>query len=141
MRMLREGAGHRPRILPYALVNAAHDAGEDWGNPAEAERLYRHALAADPRNGDAANGLGLLLAKAGRNDEARRLFEQAIAAATRRCFGHQQPGRALSNIGQANDAIAAFQYGIQVAPDDGYTVPEPGASVGAARASARKRAN
>src|ERR1035438_8557786 len=52
---------------------------EELKTPAEAERLYRRAMAADPQSGDAANKLGLLLAKAGQTDDARALFEKALA--------------------------------------------------------------
>ncbi len=101
--------------LGYALVNAAH-AQEDLEHTAEAERLYRHALAVDAKNGDAANGLGLLLAKQGRNDEARALFESAIAARRDDASAINNLGVLYINMGRMNDAIAAFQYGIQVAP-------------------------
>ncbi len=103
--------------LGYVLVNAAH-AQESLGRAAEAERLYRHALAADAKNADAANGLGLLMAKQDRNDEARSLFESAIAARRDDASAINNLGVLYINMGRVNDAIAAFQYGIKVAPDN-----------------------
>ena len=72
---------------------------------------------ADPRNGDAANGLGLLLAKQDRTDEARKLFELAISVRRDDASAINNLGVLYMNTGQPNDAIAAFRYGIQVAPD------------------------
>ena len=103
--------------LGYVLVNAAH-AQENLGRAAEAERLYRRALAADAKNADAANGLGLLMAKQDHNDEARSLFESAIAARRDDASAINNLGVLYINMGRVNDAIAAFQYGIKVAPDN-----------------------
>jgi Tfp pilus assembly protein PilF len=77
--------------LGYVLVNAA-DAQEKLGRTVEAERIYRQALAVDAKNADAANGLGLLMAKQGRNEEARKLFESAIAA-------RRDDADAINNLG------------------------------------------
>ena len=69
-------------------------------------------------NPDAASGLGLLLANAGRTGEARRLFEQAIALQRDDAFAINNLGVLYINMGLVNDPIAAFQYGIRLAPDD-----------------------
>ena len=67
---------------------------------------------------DAANGLGLLMAKQDRNDEARSLFESAIAARRDDASAINNLGVLYINMVRVNDAIAAFQYGIKVAPDN-----------------------
>jgi tetratricopeptide (TPR) repeat protein len=103
--------------LPYVLVNEAA-AQEVLQDAAEAERLYRRALAADPKSGDAANKLGLLLAKAGRTDEARALFEKAISIRRDDASAINNLAVLYINTGKLNDAVAAFQYGIEVAPDE-----------------------
>ncbi len=71
----------------------------------------------DPQSPEAANGLGLSLAKQGKPGEARREFERAIAL--RRDFSNavNNLGVLYVNQGQMNDAIGAFTYGISVAPD------------------------
>lgn len=51
------------------------------GRFAEAERLFRSALDATPRNGDVFVDLGLALAFQNRFDEARKAFEQALRLA------------------------------------------------------------
>ena len=103
--------------LPYALINAAQ-AYAKLGDNASSERLFRDALAADPRSAEAANGLGLALANQNRLDEAKRAFEQAIEI--RRSYGPaiNNLGVLYGSRGDLNNAIAAFRYGIQVAPDE-----------------------
>jgi Flp pilus assembly protein TadD len=103
--------------LPYVLVNAGN-VEETLHDAAEAERLYRRAIAADPRYGDAANRLGLLLAKAGRTDEARQWLEQAISIRRDDASAINNLAVLYMNTGKNNDAVAAFRYGIQVAPDE-----------------------
>ena len=98
-------------------MNAA-ETHDQLGNPAEAESLFRRAMAVDSRNPDAANGLGLLLAKQGRTGEARKLFELAISIRRDHASAINNLGVLYMTIGQTNDAIAAFQYGLHVAPDD-----------------------
>ena len=75
-------------------------------------------LSLDPRNGDAANGLGLLLAKQDRADEARKLFELAISVRRDDSSAINNLAVLYMNTGRTNAAIAAFRYGMQVAPDD-----------------------
>ena len=101
----------------YALVNAAQ-THEKLNQTAEAERLYRRVLEFDAKNGDAANGLGLLLARRGQTAEARKLFELAISIRRDDSAAINNLGVLYVNLGQPNDAIAAFEYGIKVAPDD-----------------------
>jgi tetratricopeptide (TPR) repeat protein len=57
------------------------------GNPAEAERAYRAALAADPAQPDAAANLAGLLVKSGRASEAPPPLEKALAAWPRHTVG------------------------------------------------------
>ncbi len=103
--------------LASASLNAAQ-THEKLGDPAAAEGVFRHLLAADPRNGDAANGLGLLLAKQDRTDEALKLFQLAISVRRDDCSAINNLGVLYMNTGQPNDAIAAFRYGMKVAPDE-----------------------
>ena len=103
--------------LGYLLVSAAQ-ASEKAGAEEKARGYYQHALQADPKNPDAANGLGLMLAKRGQTGEAKSLFEQAIEE--RRDYGSaiNNLGVLYMNTGQINDAVAAFRYGVEAAPDE-----------------------
>lgn len=102
--------------LTYALVNAAQTQSQ-LGNPGEAERLLRRALEVDSGDAEAANKLGLLLAKQGRMDEARWLFQQAIE-------NKRDYAEAINNLavlylrsGLVSDAAAALRFGIEQVPD------------------------
>ncbi|WP_153162019.1 tetratricopeptide repeat protein [Zoogloea sp. 1C4] len=62
-----------------SAVTLAHDA-YTAGNLAHADALYRQALAADPNNADALNGLGAIALIQRRPAEADTLFRRALLA-------------------------------------------------------------
>lgn len=67
-----------PPASPSAIT-LAHDA-YTAGNLAHADALYRQALAADPNNADALNGLGAIALIQRRPAEADTLFRRALQA-------------------------------------------------------------
>jgi tetratricopeptide (TPR) repeat protein len=106
----------KPDLL-FTLLNAGQLA-DRTNDSLQGEGFYRRAAQLDPQSPEAANGLGLALAKQGHLDEARQYFQKAIAA--RRDYAD-----AINNLGvlylqtnKIDDAIGAFQYGIQVSPDE-----------------------
>ena len=121
-------AGYSEQALPY-LERVLKDtpdnarvlvlAGElhlEAGRLEQAEKYFEQA--SNSESAEAANELGLALAKQGQLDQAQGYFKQAIAK--RRDFAD-----AINNLGvlytqeaKVNDAIAAFSYGIRVSPDD-----------------------
>lgn len=103
--------------LTYVHVNAAH-AAELTGNNGKAERYYREALQSDPKNADAANGLGLMLAKQAHFDDAKQLFQRAIEDRPNFASAINNLGVLYLNTGKVDDAVAAFEYGLKVAPDE-----------------------
>ncbi|HEX6544937.1 MAG TPA: FG-GAP-like repeat-containing protein [Bryobacteraceae bacterium] len=103
--------------LTYVQVNAAH-AAEVSGDNQKAERYYREALKSDPKNADAANGLGLMLAKQAHYDEAKQLFQRAIEDRPDFASAINNLGVLYLNTGKSDDAVAAFEYGLKVAPDE-----------------------
>jgi len=102
---------------PFALVGAGQ-AHAGLGDDASAERLFRAAMAAGRKNGDAANQLGLLLVRKNRLDEARDCFQQAIAVQRNHASAINNLGVLYMQMQKQDDAVAAFRYGIEVAPDD-----------------------
>jgi Flp pilus assembly protein TadD len=72
----------------------------------------------DSNSADAANGLGLALAKQNRPAEAKKAFERAIEL--RPSFGSAINNLGVLYIGTGDiaNAIAAFRYGTQASPDD-----------------------
>ncbi len=106
----------KPDLL-YTLLNAGRSA-DKLNLPAKAEAFYRQAAQIDPQSPEAANGLGLALAKQGHATDAGELFQRAISL-------KRDYSEAINNLGvlyiqqsKINDAIAAFEYGIQVAPNE-----------------------
>jgi tetratricopeptide (TPR) repeat protein len=123
-------SGYAKEALPYlekVLDRTPNNArvlllvgqiADDLGQQARAEAMYRRALSADPQSPEAANGLGLALAKLGRGEEARTYFQQAIRLQRDFSGAINNLGALYIQQGKINDAIAAFEYGIRVAPDD-----------------------
>jgi tetratricopeptide (TPR) repeat protein len=102
--------------LLYTLLNAGRCA-DKLNQQQKAEEWYRQALQLDPQSPDAANGLGLALAKQGQAGAARRYFEQAITLRRDYSAAINNLGVLYLQEGKVNDAIAAFEYGIREAPD------------------------
>ncbi len=65
------------------------------GKQRSAERLFRDALAADPENGAAMNGLGFCLLNSGKATEAKPYFEKCIAK-DKKAYGPMNGLRAAS---------------------------------------------
>jgi tetratricopeptide (TPR) repeat protein len=106
----------KPDLL-YTLLNAGRCA-DKLSLASKSEAFYRQAMQADPQSPEAANGLGLALAKQGQPQAASQLFQKAITL-------KRDYADAINNLGvlyvqetKINDAIAAFEYGIRVAPDE-----------------------
>ena len=103
--------------LTYALLNAAQ-ACDKLQQLAQAETYYRQAMATDPQSSEAAQGLGLTLAKRGNAGEGERYLLQAVRL--RPTFSS-----AWNNLGvlylQQRDpakAIQALEKGITASPED-----------------------
>jgi FimV-like protein len=88
------------------------------GNAAAAEKMFQKALEKDPRDAEAANQMGLLLARLNRNDEARRYFQQAIALQRDHASAINNLGVLYMQMDKVDDALSAFRYGIEVTPDN-----------------------
>ena len=87
------------------------------GRLAEAERLYRQILQADPRQCDALHMLGVLAMQGGQNQAAVELIRQAIALNERVPAFHNNLGNALKGWGKPQEALAAFGEALRCAPD------------------------
>jgi len=85
-----------------ALLMTAGFAAERAGVPAEAIRYNRAALAADATAFPAANDLGVLLARAGRDDEAVVALRRAVGAEPSYALGWFNLGVVLAGMGPAH---------------------------------------
>ena len=96
-----------------ALAAQAHQAGR----LAEAERLYRSALAAAPRHPQALTMLGVVLAQLGRAEEAVGFTAQA-AKASREFGAHYNHAMVLRAAGRIEEAGRAFLKAANLNPRD-----------------------
>lgn len=87
------------------------------GRVAEAERLYRQILQADPRHCDALHMLGVLAMQVGQHPAAVQLISQAIAENGRVPAFHNNLGNALKGWGRFEEALAAYGKALACAPD------------------------
>jgi Tfp pilus assembly protein PilF len=95
-------AGGAQVVKVDASVLSAYQALEQ-GRLDEAERLYRQAMASDPRSVDAMLGLAATLAQQGKGDEASRLYLRVLEQQPQNTYA--QAG--LLNLGGRADPVAA----------------------------------
>jgi len=101
-------------------IKAALQAGlrhHQSGQLVEAERFYRQALAADPRQADALHLLGVIAHQTGDNQTAAELIGKAIEISPAFASYHSNLGNVLQALGRLDDAIAAFKTSIRLQPD------------------------
>ena len=96
-----------------ALAQATERSG---GALAEAERLYRRALALQPAAADVRTNLGRVLEAQGRVAEAVGEYRKAIAEEPWLAEAHTLLGGALAKAGEADRAIAALREAITLDP-------------------------
>lgn len=90
-----------------------HQAGE----LAEADRLYRKLLAAEPQHAHALHLRGVLAQQAGRHDDAVKLIGRAIALDPRVADFHYNLGLVHWSRGHRGEAIARWSDTIALNPD------------------------
>lgn len=95
-------------LLAQAIV-AQHD--DDLGR---AEQLYRTAIAAFPREGEAYNQLGYLLLGAKRRAEAIDTFRAYVAARPDEANPHDSLAEGLLAAGKVDESIAEYQRALAI---------------------------
>ena len=88
------------------------------GRLAEAERLYRAALAAQPRQFEALHFLGVLKLQQGDAREALALLRAAAEAKPDAAELHPSLGAALAALGRHEEALAVYDGILRARPDD-----------------------
>src|SRR5438309_9006663 len=96
------------RRLRGRRVISKADRARDAGNYATAARLYRRALAFDPRRTDIRVQLAHMLKELTRFGEAEAAYRQALAQLPDHGDLHRQLGHLLKLLGRIKEAIAAY---------------------------------
>jgi len=87
------------------------------GRLAEAEAIYRAALAAQPEHPEALHLLGVIAHQVGRADKAVELIGRALARMPFMPDAHNHLGAALKAAGKLSAAIASFRRALDLAPE------------------------
>ncbi len=88
------------------------------GRKSDAEREYRHALALDATQPEAASNLARLLRERGQRAEAKRVLDAAIAAGCHVPTVYQERGVLLAEAGELEPALADFRQAARRNPTD-----------------------
>jgi tetratricopeptide (TPR) repeat protein len=93
-----------------------YEAGQQrWDRAADA---YRKAIAADPRNIEAYNALGVVLAQAKHYGEAETVLRNAAALDPKRAHVLSNLGNVLLLAGRPHDAVSELQTAVQLDASD-----------------------
>jgi predicted O-linked N-acetylglucosamine transferase (SPINDLY family) len=96
-----------PEALQLGLQH--HQAG----NLAEAERIYRQILQADPREPDAWHRLGLIAYQVGKFDAAVEAITRAIELREEDAAYHSNLGLAYEGLGRMPEALVAYRRAVK----------------------------
>lgn len=96
----------------FALALRQHQAG----NLDEAERVYKEAIARDPKHFDSLHLLGVAAQQRGRYDVAIELIGRAIALNDRVSTFHNNLAEALRVVGRSDEAVAHARRAIELEP-------------------------
>jgi protein O-GlcNAc transferase len=87
------------------------------GNLAEAERLYKKILRAQPKHLGALNLLGILFSRLDRNEEAERYIRDALSVNARSDATHYNYGTVLKKLKRLPEALKAFDNALTLNAD------------------------
>ncbi|HEY1922007.1 MAG TPA: tetratricopeptide repeat protein, partial [Tepidisphaeraceae bacterium] len=103
------------------MTNAAFDQAlqlHQAGRFAEAESLYRKALAIDPQQAMAQISLGILLYQTGRLEEAVTASRQGLVLNPKSFEACNTLGITLSALGRHDEALAAYSQSLTIQPNN-----------------------
>jgi predicted O-linked N-acetylglucosamine transferase (SPINDLY family) len=92
-------------------------ARHQGGDLANAERLYREILRAEPRHGDSLHGLGIIALQVGQPQAAIELLRAALQAEPAQPVALLNLGVALRELQRPAEALASFDQALRMAPD------------------------
>src|SRR5215472_9708233 len=103
--------------IDIATLLRAALALHQGGRLADAEGVYRHILAAQPRHFDSLHLLGVICSQRGEHAAALRQIDAAITVNPAIAAAHNNRGVALNALGRRDDALASFERAVALAPD------------------------
>jgi tetratricopeptide (TPR) repeat protein len=104
----------QPPTIPEAIqIGVSHHQA---GRLADAERIYRRVLEADPENREALHLLGLIAHQTGNNELAVQLIGKAILRGPAPFFLNNRAA-ALQQLGRYSDALADYDAALALKPD------------------------
>jgi len=112
-----ESIAPAPSVLRAQQMLAEAVQHHQAGRLADAEKLYRVILDADPQNTDALHLLGLISYQAGDFQCAEQLIRQAIAYRENTPSYHYNLGCVLKDAGKPDEAMTHYQTAIALKPD------------------------
>jgi protein O-mannosyl-transferase len=99
----------------YFLTNLGSIRWAD-GDTSEAERLWRQAIAEDPRNPVALWDMGLAMLEKQQYGEALSFLDGALAIGQRYSLPHSYRGRVLAELGRTAEAEAELRRAVEIDP-------------------------
>jgi tetratricopeptide (TPR) repeat protein len=100
--------------MDVARTVAAAVESHQRGKLAEAEALYRQALAVEPGNADALHLLGVIAYQTGRLEYAGEYIARAIEANPRLAEAHNSMGNVLRAKGKLAEGVAAYRAALRI---------------------------
>jgi tetratricopeptide (TPR) repeat protein len=97
------------------------------GNYAQAERIYRQILAANPRQADVHFNLGNILQAQGRLDDAVASYRLAVLLQPEFPAAFNNLGNALRQLGRLGEAASCYREALRLRPDHPETYSNLGA--------------
>lgn len=86
------------------------------GRLAEAEKIYRQVLLADPGNADALHWLGVIAHQVGKNEAAVQLIDAALSANPDNAEALSNRGLAMQALGRYDEALTSYSRALAIKP-------------------------
>jgi predicted O-linked N-acetylglucosamine transferase (SPINDLY family) len=117
LRLANQGAANvTPTNPDVALLNTQAIALQGTGQHAQAEQLFRQAMALDANNFMTLYSLGVSRSAQGDPKDALVYFEKATQAAPHLALGFFAKAKTLHDLGLAEDSLAAYDQAIATDP-------------------------